>query len=77
MKLLATILNILAFLLGSPLYAPLPEEAPPQTNPNSPQDNPPRGESGMHSGPAVSHVCGTEEDLYELAARRSNARPGR
>jgi hypothetical protein len=43
MKLLATILNILAFLLGSPLYAPLPEEAPLQTQPNSPQDNPLRG----------------------------------
>ncbi len=58
MKLLATILNMLAFLLGSPLYAPLPEEAR-QTHPNSPQDNPPGGESGMHSGPAVSQACGT------------------
>ncbi len=53
MKLLVTILNIFAFLLGSPLYAPLPEEAPPQTHPSSPQNNSPRGESGMHSGPAV------------------------
>jgi hypothetical protein len=59
MKLLATILNMLAFLLGSPLYAPLREEAPPQTDPNSPQDNPLRGVSGMHSGPTVSQACGT------------------
>jgi len=76
MKLLATILNMLAFLLGSPLYAPLPEEAPPQTHPNSPQDNAPRGESKAHSGPAVSQACGTEEDLHKLASRGSNARPG-
>jgi len=76
MKLLATILNMLAFLLGSPLYAPLPEDAPTQVRPNSPQNDPPRGESKAHSSPVVSQACGTEEDLHKLASRGSNARPG-